>query len=470
MRRVRTEAEIVDRMSTGSSNDDKAVIPTITYRNANAMIEWLCDTFGFRRHLIVNGDHGEIKHAELAFGDSMIMVVSLEHSPFETLVVHPDQIDGAETQTCYLIVSDVEAHYRRAKAKNADIIFGVRVENSGGLGYACRDPEGHLWMFGTYDPRQQLMSRPTSFRAAPGRERLSKGNALLSLVLSGLLLASTATALWSYSEMRRQTLLLDRITGTTGASPARIDHSEQGGAGGQEAELKARSLAAKLIEVQAAKEKVEQTVHDLAAQLARERSGRDSALQSGQEAHELLVQEVKAKEALSRAVQQANDQLGRERAAKEAAERVAKDAVDQIRLAKLAADRGAKDATDRCEQERATRSVAERSVVDVRDQLARERNARAVAELAANELRNQLASVGPEPRERIAELRYQVEMERRANGAAERAVKDVKVQLAQEKYSRDAAERALRQTEQKIAVNQVPSCWSCPSAALCERH
>ncbi|HZF33304.1 MAG TPA: glyoxalase, partial [Candidatus Angelobacter sp.] len=25
-------------------------------------------------------------------------------------------------------------------------------EDYGGRGYSCRDPEGHLWNFGTYDP------------------------------------------------------------------------------------------------------------------------------------------------------------------------------------------------------------------------------------------------------------------------------------------------------------------------------
>jgi uncharacterized glyoxalase superfamily protein PhnB len=453
-----TEMSIEKQMSISKSNDIRAVVPTITYRNTTAMVEWLCDTFGFRRQFIVKGENGEVKHAELTFGESMIMVEAVQHSPFEKLVVHPDQIGGVETQTCYLTVADVEAYCAKVKAKNAEIIFGVKVENGGGQGYACRDPEGHLWMFGTYDPRQDQTPRT---RNGPEQIGFRKGKSLLPLVLSALVLVSTAVALWSYSEMRRQTILLASVTGLTDA-PAL-----HGGTASIEREQK--SLVAKLVEVQAAKENAERNSKDLAAELARERVARDGAAQSGKQAQELLAQELRVKELLSRTAEQVKDQLGRERVARETAERLAKDATDQLnnlRFAKAASDRTAKEATERCEQ--VSRSLAERTSPDAKDQVARERNARAVAELAANELRNQLVSIGPDPQDRIAELRYRIEAERRANGVAERAVKDVKLQLAQEKYSRDAAERALRQTEQKLAA--APSCWSCPTAAPCERH
>src|SRR5262245_26833915 len=132
MGHVSTEVGIETQTSIRMSNDIRAVVPTITYRNTTSMVDWLCDTFGFRRQLVVKGENGEVEHAELTFGESIIMVVSLQHSPFEKLVVHPDQIGGAETQICYLVVADVEAHYTRAKAKNAEIVLGVQVENCGG--------------------------------------------------------------------------------------------------------------------------------------------------------------------------------------------------------------------------------------------------------------------------------------------------------------------------------------------------
>src|SRR5262249_20955576 len=159
----------------------------------------------------------------------------------------------------------------KAKAKNAEIIFGVRVENSGGQGYACRDPEGHLWMFGTYDPRQDQSPRS---RSVPSQIGSSKRKSVLPLVLSCLFLASTAVAPWRYTEMRRQALLLDRATTMTGTPPS------HDGTAGQAVEREAKGLAVRLIEVQAAKDSAQQSAKDLAGQLAHERAARDSAVQS----------------------------------------------------------------------------------------------------------------------------------------------------------------------------------------------
>lgn len=46
------------------------------------------------------------------------------------------------------------AHYERAKAAGAEIIDEYAEKDYGGAGYSCRDPEGHLWWFGGYDPRK----------------------------------------------------------------------------------------------------------------------------------------------------------------------------------------------------------------------------------------------------------------------------------------------------------------------------
>ena len=64
----------------------------------------------------------------------------------------PDEIGGAETQTAYVIVKDADAVYSRAKAAGAKIVIDIKNEDYGGRGFSCRDLEGHLWNFGTYDP------------------------------------------------------------------------------------------------------------------------------------------------------------------------------------------------------------------------------------------------------------------------------------------------------------------------------
>jgi uncharacterized glyoxalase superfamily protein PhnB len=53
-----------------------------------------------------------------------------------------------------MIVPDPDAHYARAKAEGAEIVIDIKDEDYGGRGYTCRDLEGHVWTFGSYDPWQ----------------------------------------------------------------------------------------------------------------------------------------------------------------------------------------------------------------------------------------------------------------------------------------------------------------------------
>jgi uncharacterized glyoxalase superfamily protein PhnB len=135
-------------------NTRATVIPCLRYRNAPAAIEWLCDTFGFEKNLVVPGENGVIEHAQLSFGNGMIMLASVIDSEFGRLMKQPDEIGGAETQSAYLIVEDADVVYAQAKAAGATIVMEIKDEDYGGRGFSCRDLEGRLWNFGTYDPWQ----------------------------------------------------------------------------------------------------------------------------------------------------------------------------------------------------------------------------------------------------------------------------------------------------------------------------
>ncbi|HTO07169.1 MAG TPA: VOC family protein [Myxococcota bacterium] len=126
-------------------------IPCLRYQDAAAAIEWLCRAFGFDRHLVVPGPSGGIAHAELTHGDAMIMLGSTG-GPYDALVYPPEKNGGVCTQTLYLVVSDPDAHYRRAVAAGAPVVTPIEDKPQGGRGYICRDPEGNLWNFGSYDP------------------------------------------------------------------------------------------------------------------------------------------------------------------------------------------------------------------------------------------------------------------------------------------------------------------------------
>ena len=133
-------------------NTRATVIPCLRYRNAPAAIEWLCENFGFEKHLVVAGENGVIEHAQLSFGNGMIMLGSVKDDAFGQLMKQPDEVDGAETQSAYLIVEDADVVYAKAKAAGATIVMEIKDEDYGGRGFSCRDLEGRLWNFGTYDP------------------------------------------------------------------------------------------------------------------------------------------------------------------------------------------------------------------------------------------------------------------------------------------------------------------------------
>jgi uncharacterized glyoxalase superfamily protein PhnB len=131
------------------------VIPSLRYRNAPAAIDWLCRVFGFEKQLVVANPDGTIAHAQLSFGNGMIMLGSVADTEFGRHMKQPDEIGGAETQSSYVIVSDADLVYARARAATAEIVREIEDEDYGGRLFTCRDLEGHLWSIGTYDPWEQ---------------------------------------------------------------------------------------------------------------------------------------------------------------------------------------------------------------------------------------------------------------------------------------------------------------------------
>jgi uncharacterized glyoxalase superfamily protein PhnB len=137
-----------------AKNTKATIIPVLRYRDAPAAIEWLCKGFGFEKHLVVPHEDGSVAHAQLSFGNGMIMLASVPETEteFGRLMKQPDETGGAQTQTSYVVVTDVDAVYANAKVGGAKIATEIRDEDYGGRGFSCYDLEGHLWSFGSYDP------------------------------------------------------------------------------------------------------------------------------------------------------------------------------------------------------------------------------------------------------------------------------------------------------------------------------
>jgi uncharacterized glyoxalase superfamily protein PhnB len=126
----------------------------IVYRDASAMIDWLCAAFGFAVRRRIDGDHGRIEHSELTFEEAVVMVCSErvgDRLKFATPMLSP-LTAGGNTQSLMLYVDDVDAHCAVARAQGATIVDEPAVHDYGpdywaDRSYGATDPEGHLWWF-----------------------------------------------------------------------------------------------------------------------------------------------------------------------------------------------------------------------------------------------------------------------------------------------------------------------------------
>jgi uncharacterized glyoxalase superfamily protein PhnB len=128
------------------------IMPALRYRDARAAIDWLCRVFGFARHAVYEGPNGTIAHAELALGGGMIMLSSTKDDEYGRNFKSPGELGGVETRSAYIVVADADAVHARAQAAGATIVRPLQDMDYGSREFTVRDPEGHSWSVGTYDP------------------------------------------------------------------------------------------------------------------------------------------------------------------------------------------------------------------------------------------------------------------------------------------------------------------------------
>ena len=139
-------------MSSIPKNTRATIAPCLRYRDAPAAIDWLCRALGFEKSLVVPNEDGTIAHAQLTYGNGMIMLSSIFDTEFGQLMAQPSDTGMKVTQCCYLVVKDADLVHARAVDAGAPIVMPLKDEEYGGRGFTCRDPEGQLWSIGTYDP------------------------------------------------------------------------------------------------------------------------------------------------------------------------------------------------------------------------------------------------------------------------------------------------------------------------------
>src|SRR4029077_19278013 len=89
---------------------------------------------------------GKIGHAELEFGDGLVMLAD----PFPQSTARPPKEIGGTSGVVFLYVEDVDAVVQRAVDNGATVTMEVADQFWGDRFGAVTDPFGHVWSIATH--------------------------------------------------------------------------------------------------------------------------------------------------------------------------------------------------------------------------------------------------------------------------------------------------------------------------------
>lgn len=141
-----------EALSANANTSRSTIMPALRYRDATAAIDWFCTVLGFARHAVYSNPDGTIAHAELTLGGGMIMLGSAKDDEYGRGFKSPGEVAGVETRSAYIVVADADEVHSRAQAANATIVRPLKNTDYGSREFSLKDPEGHTWSVGTYDP------------------------------------------------------------------------------------------------------------------------------------------------------------------------------------------------------------------------------------------------------------------------------------------------------------------------------
>jgi uncharacterized glyoxalase superfamily protein PhnB len=131
---------------TKTTTNRPTVWPTLRCKDAEAVLRFLRDAFGFEETLVVRGEEGDtraIHHAEMKWplGGGVMFGSGTgdDHDPFPESPI-----------SVYVVCDDPDDLLDRATKAGAEIVVPIKDEDYGSRGFTARDPEGNLWTFGTY--------------------------------------------------------------------------------------------------------------------------------------------------------------------------------------------------------------------------------------------------------------------------------------------------------------------------------
>lgn len=123
-----------------------AVTPYLIVKGAASAIDFYKKALGAREMLRMPAPADRIGHAELRFGDSVVMLAD----EFPEMGARSPQSLGGSPVSIYLYVEDVDTVFGRAIAAGATLVKPVQDQFYGDRTGSFTDPFGHSWHIATH--------------------------------------------------------------------------------------------------------------------------------------------------------------------------------------------------------------------------------------------------------------------------------------------------------------------------------
>ena len=119
-----------------------AITPYQYYEDVSDALKFLARAFGFKKcGEQMKGENGRVSHGAMQFGNDLIMMGCPGPN-----YKNPKRL-RQNTQSLYVNVDDVDAHFPPASKAGAKIVEEVTDRFYGGRRYRVEDLEGHEWAF-----------------------------------------------------------------------------------------------------------------------------------------------------------------------------------------------------------------------------------------------------------------------------------------------------------------------------------
>ncbi len=129
------------------------LIAATRYPDCEAALAFLTEALGLAEHAVYRDEAGGIVHAELRLGTGIFMFGPDDaQGAFGRYMIAPSDTGGRATVSIYAVMPDVAGCHDRVRAAGAEVLMPPEAQPQGGSSFTFRDPGGHVWTVGDYDP------------------------------------------------------------------------------------------------------------------------------------------------------------------------------------------------------------------------------------------------------------------------------------------------------------------------------